>query len=366
MRCAAWLACLAAIVQGAEVWELRYLYDADNSQLSLADFVFASARRGMACGVLREDGRERPVLLMTGDGGSTWELRPVPDACLALFFVNETTGWLVGRKGLYRSEEAGMAWRRIPAPSGLLRVWFADERRGWAVGTHKAVYATTDGGSNWQRVPAADEVKTTPEYTAYVWIVFADAQRGMIVGNSRPPRRDEAKQLPEWLDPERAQRRRERPSLGIVLETRDGGSSWSSSVTSMFGQITRVRLAADGRGLALIEFTRPFDWPSEVFSLNWKGGRSERVFRRADRAVTDLALARDGWAYLAAVEPVGQKIRLPVPGKIHVLRSQDLSRWEEAEVDYRAFGRRAMLSEAPDGRLWLVTDAGAVLERVVR
>jgi len=365
MRYGAWrLLVLAATALCQERWEPRYLYDADDSELVLNDLAFASPLRGLGCGALRENRRERPVFLLTLDGGRNWTLRDAPDVCLSLFFPDENTAWMVGRKGLYQGREAGSSWRRVPAPPDLLQVFFLDQQRGWAVGMRKAVYATADGGASWRRLPAAEEPKTNPDHTAYVWITFADAQRGMIVGGSRPPRRDEQRRLPDWLDPERARRRREWPSLGIVLETRDGGQSWSASVTTMFGQITRVRLAPDGRGLALVEFALAFEWPSEVFSLNWKSGRSERAFRRADRLVTDVALTPDGWGYLAAVEPVGQTIRLPVPGKVHVLRSRDLVRWEETEVDYRAYGRRAVFAQAPEGGLWLATDAGVVLERV--
>ncbi|MGB9634198.1 MAG: WD40/YVTN/BNR-like repeat-containing protein, partial [Chloroflexaceae bacterium] len=206
MRWAAWLAVLSATAQCGERWELRYFYDADDSELNLADLAFASARRGAGCGVLVERGRERPVVLHTADGGRNWGLRAAPEACLSLFFLDEANGWMTGRHGLYRSGDVGLSWRKLRAPGELLRVFFLDGRRGWAAGLRKAVYATADGGESWERVPEADQPKCNPEHTAYGWISFADGKRGMIAGWSRPPRRDDRQPQAEWVDPDRAAR----------------------------------------------------------------------------------------------------------------------------------------------------------------
>lgn len=362
MRLVAGLLTLAALASAAERWRLVYYYDRDGSELVFNDLQFPSAERGIAAGYILEGRRLRPAALVTGDGGRNWSLTEPPEVALSLFFLNETLGWMVTRKGLYRSEEAGRSWRKVPAPAGILRVYFLDEQRGWAVGLRKSVYATSDGGRTWKALPAAGEPKTTPGYTTYSWITFADARNGLISGWSRPPRRGEPGRLPDWMDPEQAQWRRQRPTLSILLDTRDGGATWRASVTSMFGQITRIRLAPDGRGLGLIEFPDPFDFPSEVFRLDWRTGHNQRVFRRSDRAVTDMALLPDATAYLAAVEPQGAKVRLPVPGKLKVLRSQDLADWQEMEVDYRAFARRAFLAVAGPGDLWLATDTGQILK----
>jgi len=361
MRILAAAAALTGLACAAEHWRLQYFYDQDDSELSLTDIQFPSERRGIAAGYLSRDGRRQPAALLTGDGGRRWDLTRPPDIALALFFLDERLGWMVGRNGLYRTEEAGRSWRKLPSPQGILRVYFLDEQHGWAVGERKSVYATADGGLTWSRLPAGDQPKANPAHTAYGWIAFADRRHGIIAGWSRPPRRDEPDRLPDWMDPERAERRREWPTLSILLDTHDGGASWTPSVASMFGQITRVRLAPDGRGLGLIEFTHSFQWPSEVFRLDWRTGRSQRAFRRADRAVTDIALPPSGPAYLAAIEPQSLKLRLPLPGKLKVLRSDDLAHWQEMEVDYRATARRAAFAVAAPGRIWLATDTGMIL-----
>ncbi len=361
MRLPVGLLAVALLACGAERWRIQYFYDEDDSSLSFNDIQFPSVQRGIAAGFLERKGRLRPAALVTADGGRSWTLTEPPDIALSLFFLNESLGWMVGRNGVYRTEEAGRSWTSLRGPRGLLRVYFLDEKRGWAVGMRKSIYATDDGGRTWKHVSTADEPKTTAEYTVYAWITFADARNGLIAGWSRPPRRGERRRLPDWMEPEVAAWRRERPTLSILVDTRDGGITWKPSVTSMFGQITRVRLAPDGRGLGLIEFPDTFEWPSEVFRLDWRTGKSQRVFRRADRAITDIALPPEGPAYLAAVEPQGAKIRLPVPGKLKVLRSTDLTNWEEMEVDYRAFARRAVLAAPTRHDIWLATDTGQIL-----
>ncbi len=364
MRAGLWLLALAAAAWCGERWEIRFFHDEDDSRLVLNDLAFLSEERGVACGALVERSRERGALVTSFDGGRTWSLGWAPEACLSLCAVGKAGLWMVAPRAAYRSEDGGRTWKRVPAPEGILRVYFRDEERGWAVGRRKGVYETSDGGKTWQRVGSAEQVRANPDHTCFRWIAFADRQHGMIVGGYQGPRRQEGEPIPEWLDPRMGERQRERPGLGIVLETRDGGQNWEASVTTMFGQITRVRFSPSGRALAVVEFERSFEWPSEVFLLDWRTGGSERIFRRADLAITDVVIAGDGRGYLAGVEPVGRKVRLPVAGKVRVLQSENLRDWREAEVDYRAFGRRAMLAESGSGRLWLATDAGMILERV--
>lgn len=357
------LLALATLASAGERWGIRYFYDEDESSLTLNDLQFPSPHRGVAAGYLTIKDRSRPAALVTSDG-EHWTMTQPPDIAVSLFFLNETLGWMVGRNGLYRTEEAGRSWKKVRSPEGILRVFFLDENRGWAVGLNKGVYATEDGGISWTRVEAADQPKANRDTTVYAWIAFANARDGLITGWNRPPRRDEQRRLPDWMEPERAARRRQWPSLSIILDTRDGGATWRPSVTSMFGQVTRVRLAEDGRGLGLVEFSESFNWFSEVFRLDWRTGKSERCFRRADRDVTDVALIAGGPAYLAAVEPPSDKVRLPIPGKLKVLRSRDLANWEEMEVDYRAVARRAVLAAAAPDQIWLATDTGMLLKLV--
>jgi hypothetical protein len=360
-----WVGCLlVAAAWGAERWQIQYFYDEDRSSLTINDLKFPSARRGVAVGFIKEKDKIKPTAVVTSDGGAHWSLAPIKETGLSLFFLDDSIGWMVTSKGLWQTEESGRSWRKLKAPPQLLRVYFLDRQHGWAAGMHKAVYETTDGGKQWTKVAAAETPKTNPEYTQYGWIDFVDQKIGMITGWSRPPRRSDQR-LPDWLDPEKAERRREWPNLSIVLETRDRGKNWSPATTSMFGRITRVRLSPNGSGLALIEFFESFEWPSEVFRLNWQTGKSARVYREKTRAITDIALPPAGPAYLAGLEVAGKLRRSPIPGKLKILKSDDWSNWKEMDVDYRATAGRATLAVADERNIWVATDTGIILKLIL-
>lgn len=298
--------------------------------------------------------------MITNDGGAHWEIAPLKEIPVSMFFLNDSLGWMVTPKGIWQTDEAGRSWRKLPkSPELQTKVYFLDENHGFTVGGGKSVYETLDGGKKWQPVAAAAEPHTNPEYTTYNNITFANSKTGLISGFSIPPRNDPK---PDWLSPEDSTMRREWPHLNIMLNTHDAGHTWKSSTSSMFGRITRTAFLPDGRGLGLIEFTDNFKWPSEVYRLDGTTGKSTTAFNAADRAITDLLLLPSGTAYLAGVEVVGKLQHTPIPRKLKVLKSEDLTTWQEMDVDYRAVAVRAMLRAAPNGTLWLATDTGMILK----
>jgi len=344
-----------------ERWRVQYFYDPpDGSEFSVASLAFPSAECGLAAGELDGRGRTRPYAVSTTDGGKTWAPAPVPDIAISLFFLNPRTGWLVGSKGLWRTDDFGQKWTRLKPAPGALRVCFKDERRGWAVGENKSVYETGDGGATWTPVAAAQSPPTAAAHTVYSAIAFGGPKVGLIVGWSKPPRAGDRGREPAWVDPEGQPR--EWPGIGISIETLDGGATWKALSTSMFGQTTAVSLAPDGRGLLLVEFFGRFDYPAEVYRMDMHTGKSARAFRRKDSAVTDVLIPATGAAYLAAVEPPGTLFHSPVPGKLKLLKSDDLDHWTEMDVDYRAVARRAFLAAPDAANVWAATDTGMILK----
>jgi photosystem II stability/assembly factor-like uncharacterized protein len=353
------VACLSPIA--AERWRVAHFYDEDRSSLTINDLQFASPRRGVAVGFITEGERTRPMSLVTADGGLSWTAVPTREVGLNLFFLDETHGWMVTDRGLWETSEAGRSWRKLKAPRGITRVHFLTPKRGFAVGPEKMAYETRDGKA-WTPLSALEEIKTREAYTHFDWIVFVSSKVGMITGYNRPPRRSD-EDLPAWIDPEKAQRRLDTPHLSVLLETRNGGDTWQASSMSMFGRITRVRVRSGGESLGLVEFDEGFPFYSEVYRIDWTTGKSERVFRQRSRAISDIALLQSGLSYLAGYEVTGRLSRLPVPGKVRILRSSNSSTWQEMEVDYRAVARRVILAPAGD-RMFAATDSGMILRLV--
>jgi len=346
--------------QGEPGWKIQYFYDKDNSSFTINDIHFFSARRGIAVGYTEsEKGKTEPMSVVTSDGGTTWTEAPLKEVGLSVFSLNDTVGWLVTDKGIWKTVEAGRNWVRLKKIEGINRVWFLDENHGFAVGAPKLILETTDGGKNWNDVDAAEKPKSNPRYTSYDWITFASARAGLIVGASVPPRPGEG--APAWLDPEAASKRREWPSLTITLESHDSGKNWNIQTAPAFGQTTRVRLLSDGVGLVLVRFGHTFEYPSEVYRVAPQG-KSERVFRAKDRLVTDCDLLNSKEGLLAAIEPPGRLQQLPIPGKLHILYSKGLDSWSETDVPYKAHGTRAMLAVADADHAWVATDTGMILQ----
>jgi len=347
---------------GAESWQVQYLYDRNKSSLAISDLCFASPARGVAVGTIAEGSRQRPVALVTSDGGARWQIVPLKEEPLSLFFLNESTGWMVTEKGLWQTTESGKSWTKMPrVPAQILRVYFKDEQNGWAAGDKKTVLETHDGGRQWTRVAAAAEQPGKPESSAYGWIAFATPQLGVITGWNRPPQQTFPPALPGWIDPEAALHRREWPHLGLTLETHDGGKTWKSASASVLGLVTRIRFGPPGTGLGLVEYSDSFQYPSEVYRINWPGGGNERVYRDKNFAVSDVSMTPDGTAYLSGIEVAGQ-LRSVIPGRVMVLKSRDLSTWTDIEVDYRAVANRTIMAASGDRDIWLATDNGMILK----
>jgi photosystem II stability/assembly factor-like uncharacterized protein len=351
----------AATAQAAR-WRVQFFHDEDNSRLQINDLKFCSPERGVAIGALIREGEfQYGLALVTRNGGGNWQMVQIREPGHALFCLDESHVWMAGRNGIWFSDEGGLSWRKLFSETGVVAVHFTSAERGFAVGTRKRVWSTTDSGKTWQRVEDADAPKTRADRSTYSRIAFATSKRGMIVGRSVPPSNRRESSSPIWLEPEPELRSQE-PRITIMLDTSDGGEHWSASTVSMFGYISRVQLGADGRGLGLVEFDGTFAWPAEVHRLNLRTGGSERSLAEKGFAVTDIALVPGGPAYAAGYEAPGVAAWSPLPGRVRVKQSTDLSTWRELDVDYRAVAKRVTLALAPNGSVWLACDTGMILK----
>jgi len=95
-----------------------------------------------------------------------------------IYFVNDSTGWSVGRSGtIIYTNDYGESWtlQSTPTSERLYGVYFKDENEGFAVGWNGTVLHTTNGGTNWSSA-------STPLNVNFYDIDFIDQNTGMIVG----------------------------------------------------------------------------------------------------------------------------------------------------------------------------------------
>ena len=177
-----WLVPLAA-----EQWRVRYFYDEKDSTLTITDFQFPFARRGVAVGVIDNGKKPRPVSVISTDAGAHWEVRTLSEPPLSLFFLNEDLGWMVTsphpwENRIWRTMDGGLSWRGLPAiQPQIKRVLFADAKHGWAIGSRRTVLETVDAGQTWQPVAGVQADSSFKYDVAYEWITFANPQVGLIV-----------------------------------------------------------------------------------------------------------------------------------------------------------------------------------------
>lgn len=361
MVMAALVLCALTALGAEPRWRVQYFHDEDDSSLVIIDLKFPSPRRGLAAGTLAEKGSIKPVMVSTNDGGRTWSTEKLKEIPVSMFFLNDSLGWMVTTQGIWRTDEAGRQWRKISSRKGILRIYFLNANRGFAVGPQRTILETVNGGVTWTTSSVAEKLATSKTNTVLAAIDFLAGRFGLIAGWSHAPRRDHMR-VPDWMDPQEALKRRERPGTTVLLETRDAGASWTPQVVSMFGRITEVLLCPKGIALSLVEFDNAFEWPSEVFQVDLRTGKSDRVYREKDRVVTGMYLAPEGVGYLATIDCTPTLHSSPIPTKVRVYRSADLENWHEMPVDYRTVAHRATLAAADSSHIWMATNTGMILK----
>ena len=136
----------------------------------LHDIYFVSETRGIAVGGSWADigfgNHFYQSLLTTDDGGNNWNVSEqqefydilFDDLLRAIFFINETEGWIAGGNTVMHTTDAGNTWEETycvpPNTEGcynIKAVYFSDSNNGLAAGGGgpDQVWRTTDAGKTW-------------------------------------------------------------------------------------------------------------------------------------------------------------------------------------------------------------------------
>jgi len=99
---------------------------------------------------------ERGHILISTDGGETWQQQQVPTRTMltGVFFHDRNLGWVVGHdSAILRTSDGGTTWEVVNwAPEDetpFFDVWFSDADNGVAIGAYGSYFETTDGGATW-------------------------------------------------------------------------------------------------------------------------------------------------------------------------------------------------------------------------
>lgn len=355
----------ATAAGAADKWNIAFFHDEKDSELTLVQLLFPSERRGIAMGALIEKGgRVKPVAIVTGDGGKRWEKIPLKDTPTAISCVNDSACWIATEKGVWLTEEAGRTWRKVSGQKGILALHFESATRGFAAGSAKSIWETKDGGKTWTPLAITKAIEAKPEYAAFHTMGFG-GKIGMVAGTSRPPRRDDRRLFPPWMEPELEAKRRSWPNLVMMAETRDSGDTWKIATASIFGMVSRILIDPAGFALALIGFEDSFEVPAEVDQIDFRTGKMTPIYRRKEHAVRDIAYLPNRSIVVAGIEPTGLR-SLKLPSRVVIREGaidskNTVGKFVDHDVDYRATARDVKLATAPDGQLWAITDNGMIL-----
>ena len=197
------------------------------------------------------------VIAKTTDGGITWQLQTsnTESRLRDVFFVDDTTGWAVGDNTILFTFNGGELWQgagtRYTAQFNALS--FSSRTTGWIVGKSGIMYQTADGGSTWT-------VLTSPTAEDLSNIFFLNAQTGWISGkngtilstkNGGITWDSRASGTQQWLSDiyfTDTNRGWSVGSLGTVLQTLDGGLSWIPVVLPTSATLNAVHITPQGDG----------------------------------------------------------------------------------------------------------------------
>ena len=106
-------------------------------------------------------------LLKTVNAGKDWQLinlnTPDNERPAGMYFLNNTTGFISGKKLFRKTTDGGQTWSEVmdPVPENINDIRFKNTGEGYAASDNGKYYRSSDGGNTWQSMQsgASDHLK---------------------------------------------------------------------------------------------------------------------------------------------------------------------------------------------------------------
>jgi photosystem II stability/assembly factor-like uncharacterized protein len=177
-------------------------------------------------------------LLKSTNGGFTWSAVTLPDAAgSTMYFFDDITGLVAGKEAIHKTTNGGASWTTVVTEGvSFVDLYFINSSTGIAAGfddDDRSIWRTTDSGSSWSNVFAAENYFITS-----IW--FTSENTGWAAGYYSELGRGK---------------------LPIINRTTDGGLTWENVYINEYpGDIKgesflAIRFKNENEGIAIATFS---------------------------------------------------------------------------------------------------------------
>lgn len=201
-----------------------WIPQSSGTSVLLRDVTFVNANTGYVCGA---DSAGAGTILKTTDGGATWTSSDngVTSYCRTVDFPTPAIGFLGAAAGvIYRTTDSGNTWTsyNLGILSDVAQLQMADANTGYAVAAKNSydngyIFKTTDGGDTWLQVYNDAAV-------GFFALAVADGDTVYAGGESQ-----------------------------TIVMTTNGGSSWTTVKTGVYGERYRGAFALSGSEVYMVD-----------------------------------------------------------------------------------------------------------------
>ena len=204
---------------------------------------------------------ERGHILISGDGGATWEQMNVPTrtTLTGVFFQDRNTGFAVSYyQEILRTKDGGKTWKVVHAKTDderpLLDIWFKDANTGFAIGAYGLFFKTGDGGETWRSEilnvtqSFAEEKGISDEESALMGAFGFDEEEAAGFEDTEEAIIDEV--CLNKIAQSATGRIYIAAEMGTIYRSDDGGQSWVSLASPYYGSFFGI-LPLDGESLLI-------------------------------------------------------------------------------------------------------------------